>query len=223
MISLSNRLNEITKYISKQDKVIDVGCDHALLGIYLIKNKLVSNIICSDIVEKAIERAKENSNKYKVNIDLRLGDGLKVLNNTDDINTIIISGMGYFKMRKILEDYKHNLNNINKIIIQTNTKEYDIRKYITRIGYLINKESIIKDNNIYYTNIMFTKGKENYSNKELRLGPKLLLSKNKLFLDYLNNLINNNEMLLKIIPKKYLILRLKKKIDIYLLKREIKL
>ena len=69
MISLSNRLNEITKYISKQDKVIDVGCDHALLGIYLIKNKLVSNIICSDIVEKAIERAKENSNKYKVNID----------------------------------------------------------------------------------------------------------------------------------------------------------
>ncbi len=222
MINISNRLKELTTFLSKEDKVIDVGCDHALLGIYVKKNKLVSNIICTDIVEKAIEGAKDNSNKYKVNIDLRLGDGLKVLEDTDDINTIIISGMGYFKMRKILEDYKNKLNNIDKIIIQTTTKEYDIRKYIVNLGYMIDKESIIKDNNIYYTNILFVKGKGKYSNKELRLGPQLLNNKDKLFIDYLNNLINNNVMLLKIIPKSYLILRLKKKLDIYFLKKELK-
>lgn len=222
MIKLSNRLIKLTEFVSIKDKVIDVGCDHALLGIYLLNKKLVTNVIGSDIVEKALENARANSKKYKVNIDLRLGDGLKVLSEKDHINTIIISGMGYFKMRKILEDYKSKLNKIEKIIIQTTTKEYDIRKYIISLGYIIDNESVIKDNNIYYTNILFIKGSKRYTNKELRLGPYLLKNKNKLFYDYIEDLIKKNQVLLKIIPKSYILLRLKKKIDIKLLQREIK-
>jgi len=222
MIKLSNRLLKLTEYVSIDDKVIDVGCDHSLLGIYLLKNKLVNNMIGSDIVEKAIERAKENAKKYKVNIDLRLGDGLKVLTKKDDINTVIISGMGYFKIRKILEDYKPNLDKINKIIIQTSIKEQEIRKYITNTNYYITEESVIKDKNIFYTNIVFIKGKKRYTNKELRLGPYLLKNKNKLFYEYIKDLIKKDKVLLKIIPNNYFILRLKKKIDILLLKKEMK-
>lgn len=222
MIKLSNRLIKLTEFVSIKDKVIDVGCDHALLGIYLLNKKLVTNVIGSDIVDKALENARANSKKYKVNIDLRLGDGLKVLEDKDNINTIVISGMGYFKMRKILEDYINKLDNIKKIIIQTTTKEYDIRKYIINLGYKIDKESIVKDNNIYYTNILFVKGKEKYSKKELRLGPHLLKNNDKLFNSYIEDLIKKNLVLLKIIPKSYILLRLKKKIDIKLLQREIK-
>ena len=222
MIKLSNRLLKLTEYVSINDKIIDVGCDHSLLGIYLLKNKLVNNIVGCDIVEKALNGAKENAIKYKVNIELRLGDGLKVLSEKDDINTIIISGMGYFKIKKIIEDYKSNINKIDKIIIQTNNKEYDIRKYFTSINYIINKESVIKENSIYYTNIVFIKGKEKYSNLELRLGPYLLKNKDKLFNEYVEAMIKKNISLLNIIPKNYILLRIKKRIELNILKKEIK-
>ena len=41
MISMiSNRLKSLVKYIKKNDSLIDIGCDHALLDIYLTKNQL---------------------------------------------------------------------------------------------------------------------------------------------------------------------------------------
>ena len=35
----SKRLLAIASLISKKDSLVDVGCDHAYLDIYLIKNK----------------------------------------------------------------------------------------------------------------------------------------------------------------------------------------
>ena len=219
MIKLSNRLESLIKYISKEDSLIDVGCDHALLGIYLQKNKLVKKVISSDVIETAIKGAKENSIKYNENIDIRLGNGLDVITKDDKIDTILISGMGYFKIREILN--KADLNNINKIIIQTNSKDYEIRKYINSLNYFIKEESIIKEKNIFYTNIVFVKGKRKYSNKELILGPHLIKNKDKLFYEYIKNSINQNNLILRSIPKTYIILRLKKKIYIKMLKKEI--
>ena len=39
---ISNRLMRIASYVDKKDKLIDIGCDHALLDIYLVKNKVLS-------------------------------------------------------------------------------------------------------------------------------------------------------------------------------------
>lgn len=208
MIKLSNRLLKLTEYITKEDSLIDVGCDHALLGIYLQKNKLVKKVISSDILETAIKGAKENAIKYKENIDIRLGDGLEALTDKDNIDTILISGMGYFKIRQILN--KANLNNIFKIIIQTNLKDYEIRKYITSLNYIIKEESIIKEKNIFYTNIVFIKGKKKYTKKELIFGPYLIKNKDKQFYEYIENAIKQNKIILNLIPKTYIILRLKK-------------
>lgn len=216
MIKLSNRLLSLTKFIEKADNLIDIGCDHALLGIYLQKNKLVNKVISSDIVESAIKGANDNAKKYKESIDIRLGDGLEVISDKDNINTILISGMGYFKIKQILKKCK--LKNINKIIIQTNSKDYDIRKYITSLDYYIKEESIIKEKHIYYTNIMFIKGFKKYSIKELLFGPYLLNNKDKVFYEYIDNKIKQTKILLNIIPKSYIILRLKKRIYIKMLK-----
>ena len=37
---ISNRLQSLVKYINKEDKIIDIGCDHALLDIYLSKKNV---------------------------------------------------------------------------------------------------------------------------------------------------------------------------------------
>ena len=42
MINLSKRLKEIANLMDKNSVIADIGCDHALLDIYLIQNKILS-------------------------------------------------------------------------------------------------------------------------------------------------------------------------------------
>ena len=90
---LNKRLQTFSAFIENKDIVLDIGCDHGLLGIYLTLNKKVK-VISSDINEKPLLKAQENIKKYNLEdkIETRLGDGLSVMSM--DINTIVISGMG---------------------------------------------------------------------------------------------------------------------------------
>lgn len=219
MIKISNRLKSIAKFIDSDDLIADIGCDHALLDIYLIKTKGIKKIIASDIVDTAIEGAKSNVLKYGVSnkIILKLGDGLSTIDK--DINTVVISGLGYNKIIKIFEDF-NNKNQIKKIIIQSNNKVDIIRKYFNSIGYKIENEELIKDNNIIYTIIVFKVGKEKLNKKEIKLGPKLLKDKQKLFFENLENEIKREKIIYQIMPKKYFIKRFIIKLKINLLENE---
>ena len=50
--------------IKDDDKVIDVGCDHALLDVYLVKNNIVKNIIVSDVSKNALDSGISNIKKF---------------------------------------------------------------------------------------------------------------------------------------------------------------
>ena len=63
MIKLSTRLATIASLIPLNSNIIDVGCDHALLDIYLYQNKMAKKIIASDINENALSNAKTNIKK----------------------------------------------------------------------------------------------------------------------------------------------------------------
>jgi len=183
---ISNRLKSLTKYIDSTDKIIDIGCDHALLDIYLIKNNIVDNIMVSDVSENALEQGIENINKYNLNdyIEARCGNGLEVLDSNDIINTVIISGMGTNTILNILNN--KYLNNINKLVIQSN-KDYDLlRKGIVELGFKISAEEVVLDNNKLYLNIVFIRGKECYSDIEIKYGTNKLINK-KLYYEYLIN------------------------------------
>jgi tRNA A22 N-methylase len=85
---ISKRLLEITKYITDNTTLIDVGCDHALLDIYVFLNKKNLKIIAVDINKNAIRKALKNAKKYDVlnKIDIKVNDGLKNLNlNVDTL------------------------------------------------------------------------------------------------------------------------------------------
>ena len=206
---ISNRLKSLSKYFDSGDKVIDVGCDHALLDIYLIQNNIINNIIVSDIHEGAIKQGIDNIklNKLDEKIDARLGDGLKVLSEKDDVDTILISGMGTSTILSILNnDY---LNRIKKLVIQSNNDHELLRKEVIKLGFKIDKEELIEDNNKTYINIVFIRGEEKYNKDEIKYGPILLHNK-----EYLKYQINYVENIYKKIPLTEIGLRLKLKNEI---------
>ena len=219
MIKLSNRLEAVSSLIPIKSSIIDIGCDHALLDIYLYQNKKVNKIIASDINQNALSIAKENIKKESLSevIETRLGNGLDVLKEEDKIDTIIISGMGAHTIIGILKNNRIKLKNINTIIIQSNTKLELLRKEITKLNYIISDELLIEDNKKIYTIIKYTKGKKRYTKKELYFGPILLTKRDNIFKKYYQNELTKLNLLLKLLPKNKVLERykIKKEIGLY--------
>ena len=161
MNNLSIRLKEISTFIPDNISLVDIGCDHALLDIYLYKNRKNIKIIATDINENALEQAKKNIKKYKLEdyIETRISNGLNNIDK-DEIDTIVISGMGAHTIVGILYSNMNKLSNVSNIIVQSNNHIEFLRKKITLIGYYIDNEKLVKDNDIIYTIISFKKGKK---------------------------------------------------------------
>lgn len=209
MIKLSKRLLAIANLIDDNSKVADIGCDHGLVSIYLAMNKQNISIIASDINQNALDNAIKNINKYHLEdkIKVCLSNGLDNIN--DEIDTIIISGMGGHTIVDILTNNQEKLNTVNNIIIQSNNDIEYVRRKIVKLGYCISKEELILDKNIYYTVILFTKGKKKYTNKEYYFGPILLKENSKIFIEKNNKEYTKLVNIKNNIPKRKLLIRLK--------------
>ena len=203
MINISNRLKTVADIILKQQTngIIDVGCDHALLDIYLLQNNEDLRIIASDLREQPLRSAKKNNEKYSFlnKIELRLQDGLGKLD--DYIDTVVISGMGEETIVDILKSGKDNLKQVNRLIVSSNNKFPRLRKEINEMGFVINDERIVYEEDKYYIIMEFIKGNKKYNKKELFFGPFLLKNKDEIFYQYFNYLKDIDKKILENIPK----------------------
>ena len=202
-MKLNKRLQTIANMVESNSKIIDVGCDHGLLDIYLTLNKSVQ-CIASDVSEKCIKKTQKNIKKFHLEDKIKtiVSDGLEKI-DVQKIDTIIISGMGTHTILNILQ--KHFDNNL---IIQSNNNLYELRKEIIKKGYYIEKEEALLENDIYYVVIFFKKGNKKYNDMELEFGP--FMNQNK---DYINYLLNKYINIYKKVTQEDKKENLKKKIE----------
>ena len=212
MIKISKRLSSIAKYVKDDSSIVDIGCDHALLDIFLAINNKNIEITASDINPEALKNAKKNIQKYKLEkrIKLVLSNGLNNI-EINNINTIIISGMGSHTIVGILQNNLKKIKNINTLIIQSNNDIDFLRNKITKLGYYIEEEELIKDQNIIYTIIVFKKGHKYYNQKELYFGPILLKNKSNLFIEKYQKELFKIKEFYPLIPLSHLAYKLKTK------------
>ena len=199
-MKISKRLQAIAEFVSENDRVIDIGCDHANLDIYLCELYKDIKIIASDIHEGALEQAKSNIEKHNLEkrIETRLGDGLSIV-NPSEFDTIVISGMGFHNIKKILLN-EPKMINYPKIVIQCNTDVVKLRKFVIKLGYKISREQLVMDNDIIYTIIEFTQGVEKYNYDQIYFGPRILENKDELFYEYYSKKLLKYENLLLQLP-----------------------
>lgn len=189
-----NRIEAIASLVDNDALVVDIGTDHAYLPIYLYENDITKNIVASDISSNALLFAKNNLEKYNLSgkIKLVVSAGFKNLDECFDI--AIISGVGTETIKKILD------NEVlpNKLILSSHKNVSDLREYMFKIGYKIEKEIIVYENNIYYNIIKYVKGKDILSKYDLLVG----LSND---INYKKHLLNKyKEIYEKSHDKKYL-------------------
>ena len=59
-MKINNRLKMIGDLVEANSFCLDVGCDHALLDIYLVKRNTNIKAIASDIKSGPLDQAKKN-------------------------------------------------------------------------------------------------------------------------------------------------------------------
>lgn len=191
MSKLSKRLESLALLVDKKDSIVDVGCDHGLLSIYLVENKLCKKVIASDVNQNALNSAIKNISLRKLDIETVLSDGIDSV-NLKGINTLIISGMGTGTILHILKD-DSKLTKINKLILQSNNDHSLLRKELNRKGYFLEKEVVLKDKGKWYVTMLFVKSDNRNTDKEIEYG---FLNNS----EYNEYLLNYYKKILKKIP-----------------------
>lgn len=160
-----NRIDTIVSLINDNDLVADIGCDQVEVGIKLAKRGIKS--IASDISDNVIKKSKGKVKTLGLEdyIDLRTSNGLNKIND-NEVNTLVIAGMGAYTIIDILNTNKR----FNKIITISNNHNDLLRSKMNEYSYKVKEEVIVKESNIYYNVIVFISGKKKYTEEELLLG-----------------------------------------------------
>lgn len=194
------RLEKISSYISDNEKVLDVGCDQALLSKILAKRKIYS--IASDLRPNIIENAKKNLTPLeKEYITFSVNDGVPTILNEE--YTLVLSGMG---AHTILDILKNSNYRFNKIITISNNNNDILRTEMSKLNYYVLEEEIIKEKGKFYNLIVFDNVKRDYSKEQILVGinhknKELLKEKNEYLIKKYTSILNNanNEKLIDIV------------------------
>ena len=215
-MKINDRLKKIGDLVEANSFCLDIGCDHAFLDIYLVERNENIRAIASDVNEGPLNHARENIKKHHLEdkIECRLGNGLDTY--SDNVDTIIIAGMGGRRMIGIFKNHLEVLKKVDTIILSPNNYQIDVKKFLCKHYFYLHDEELVKEGKFIYQILVFKKGKKKYSKKEYFFGPVLLEKKGKLFMEYYQRELVSREILIKMLPKNY---RWKK----FLTRREIKM
>ncbi len=182
-MALGKRLLALYHLVPKGSVVADVGCDHGQLSIALIQKHIAKHVYACDLRSGPLSRAKQAVELAGLGnaIDCRLRNGLDDL--PDDVDTIVIAGMGIETIQMILESHFEELTKQRIFIIQSNTHPDALRKWISDHHFTILKEDLVQEDRHFYEIVSFSPTfHASYSADEILFG--IFLPEHALFHSY---------------------------------------
>ncbi len=151
-MAINARLRTVADFVRGGALVVDVGCDHAILPIELVRKNKVSRVIACDIGEGPLTSANRNIERAGLAdvIETRLSDGLKKI-SPDEVDHIVIAGMGGDLIARIIGDAGWTRDEKYRFILQPMTSADDLRIWLSQNGFAINCEKPLYDAGRLYT------------------------------------------------------------------------
>lgn len=161
---LSLRLERVAKYVKKNDRLADIGSDHAYLPSSLALNGTIEYAIAGEVVDGPYQSAKSHVAELELEntIDVRFGNGLDVVELEDNITAISICGMGGILIASILDKgFKDGkLSGNERLLLQPNIGEYTLRKWLAEHNYTVVGEDLVEENQKLYEIMIAEKNSE---------------------------------------------------------------
>lgn len=172
---ISKRLELVASFVPQGAILLDVGSDHAYLPIELVEKGQIKGAIAGEVVEGPYQSAIKNVEAHglKEKIQVRLANGLAAFEEADQVSVITIAGMGGRLIARILEEGLDKLANVERLILQPNNREDDLRIWLQANGFQIVAESILEEAGKFYEILVVEAGKMKLSASDVRFGPFL--------------------------------------------------
>jgi len=171
--TLGARLTAASSYVRENSVLADIGCDHALLPVYLALQGRIRLAYACDVAQKPLEKAKEAIMQYGVagRVVPLLTNGLKGLEDKG-ITDITVCGMGGELAAEILKRADFVKNPSVRLIFQPMRRSFVLREYLLLSGFNIISESLCEeDGRVYECFCAHWSGKKQpYEEYELWLG-----------------------------------------------------
>ncbi len=185
-IKLSHRLQAVARYVTPGARVADIGTDHGYLPVYLVVSDLSPRVIATDRGKGPLAAAGQLVSLLSLDtqVDLRLGDGLAVL-QPGEVEVICIAGMGGMAIRDILAEGMAVARTARRLVLQPQRNVPAVRHFLAENGWRIVAEDLAEDDGFYYEVIVAEPGEMALSEMEAEFGPLLLAEGHPLLEDFL--------------------------------------
>ena len=180
-MKLSKRLQAIYNMVPS-GVAADVGSDHGKLIISLFEDGVISKGYAIENKKGPYNRLVEaiNKSEAKGGVVPMLSDGISEL--PSDVDIVIIAGMGGNNVIDILQKKPSKLKNVKTIIVDAHNAIPELRRKISKMGYIIADEDIVEEKGIYYEIIKFIAGEACYlDDPDVEFGPVLRSEKSLTF------------------------------------------
>ena len=202
----SKRLELVASFVPRGAVLLDVGSDHAYLPIELVERGQIKSAIAGEVVEGPYQSAVKNVEAHglKEKIQVRLANGLAAFEETDQVSVITIAGMGGRLIARILEEGLDKLANVERLILQPNNREDDLRIWLQDHSFQIVAESILEEAGKFYEILVVEAGQMKLSTSDVRFGPFLSKEISPVFVQKWQKEATKLEYVLSQIPEKNL-------------------
>lgn len=191
------RIEKIVSFVEENKVVADIGSDHGITAIKVYEEKNPKKVIATDISKDSLQKLEDKLKYNHYKIETIVTDGLNGLPN--DIDQIIISGMGGHLITKILLENIKIAQNVDKLILSPNNSKKYFRKWLHENNFEIIKDENVEDEGIIY-DVITAKYSKKIKKYEYDLyytyGKQNILNKNPLTIKLIENEIKVNESIL---------------------------
>ncbi len=150
-MQLSRRLDTLAKAVSPGHRIADIGTDHGFVPIVLVESGKCPGAIAADVHEGPLQRAKDHIKEVGLSdrIATKQTDGLDGI-DPDDVDTVLIAGMGGSLMERILSDHPEFFAAGKEFVLSPQSEWFKIRKLLRRMSYRIIQEWFLFEDGKYY-------------------------------------------------------------------------
>lgn len=203
---ISKRLELVASFVPQGAILLDVGSDHAYLPIELIERGQIESAIAGEVVEGPYQSAVKNVEAHglKEKIQVRLANGLAAFEEAEQVSVITIAGMGGRLIARILEEGLDKLASVERLILQPNNREDDLRIWLQDYDFEIVAENILEEAGKFYEILVVEAGQMKLSASDVRFGPFLSKEVSPVFVQKWQKEAEKLEFALGQIPEKNL-------------------
>ena len=136
VLKISKRLLTVAALVPSCNTLADIGSDHGLLPLYLLRENKIRYACCCDIRPGPLEAAAKNIEAFGMNDRAvpMLGSGLSPVRDIPH-ECAVIAGMGGETIAQILRDGEIDAKDPRLFVLQPMSRAHLLREYLADSGF----------------------------------------------------------------------------------------